>query len=109
MKLKKFFAGVLAAAMMLTVGATAAFATEPSNKTISVKDNGGNAKAKMFQTGDATLTLTKSLEVKNGTAPNEMEFTFSVADSSNTAVAGATTAARFEAGQDKEIKAFVAG
>lgn len=107
MKLKKFFAGVLAAAMMLTVGATAAFATGPSNKTISVKENGGNAK--MFQTGDATLTLTKSLEVKNGTAPNEMEFTFSVADSSNTAVAGATTAAKFEAGQDKEIKAFVAG
>lgn len=107
MKLKKFFAGVLAAAMMLTVGATAAFATGPSNKTISVKDNGGNAK--MFQTGDATLTLTKSLEVKNGTAPNEMEFTFSVADSSNTAVAGATTAAKFEAGQDKTIKAFVAG
>ena len=29
MKLKKFFASVLAAAMMLTVGATAAFATEP--------------------------------------------------------------------------------
>lgn len=107
MKLKKFFAGVLAAAMMLTVGATAAFATEPSNKTISVKDNDGNAK--MFQTGDATLTLTKSLEVKNGTAPNEMEFTFSVADSGNTAVAGATTAAKFEAGQNKEIKAFVAG
>ena len=111
MKLKKFFAGVLAAAMMLTVGATAAFATEvgttPDNKTISVKDNDGNAK--MFKTGDATLTLTKSLEVKNGTAPDEMEFTFSVADSSNTAVAGATTAAKFEAGQDKEIKAFVAG
>lgn len=111
MKLKKFFAGVLAVAMMLTVGATAAFATEvgttPDNKTISVKDNDGNAK--MFKTGDATLTLTKSLEVKNGTAPDEMEFTFSVADSSNTAVAGATTAAKFEAGQDKEIKAFVAG
>ena len=107
MKLKKFFAGVLAAAMMLTVVATAAFATEPSNKTISVKDNGGNAK--MFQTGDATLTLTKSLEVENGTAPNEMEFTFSVADSGNTAVAGATTAAKFEAGQNKKIKAFVAG
>lgn len=107
MKLKKFFAGVLAAAMMLTVGATAAFATEPSNKTISVKDNDGNAK--MFQTGDATLTLTKSLEVENGTAPNEMEFTFSVADSGNTAVAGATTAAKFEAGQNKDIKAFVAG
>lgn len=30
MKLKKFFAGVLAAAMMLTVGATAALATEPA-------------------------------------------------------------------------------
>lgn len=30
MKLKKFFAGVLAAAMMLTVGATAAFATTPA-------------------------------------------------------------------------------
>lgn len=107
MKLKKFFAGVLAAAMMLTVGATAVLATEPSNKTISVKDNDGNAK--MFQTGDATLTLTKSLKVENGTAPDEMEFTFSVADSSNTVVAGATTAAEFEAGQDKETKAFVAG
>lgn len=35
MKLKKFFAGVLAAAMMLTVGATSAFATTPD--TISVK------------------------------------------------------------------------
>ena len=34
MKLKKFFAGVLAAAMMLTVGATAAFAD-----TISVPGN----------------------------------------------------------------------
>ena len=32
MKLKKFFAGVLAAAMMLTVGATAAFATDTGNK-----------------------------------------------------------------------------
>lgn len=103
MKLKKFFAGVLAAAMMLTVGATAAFAD-----TISVKKDGSETEAKMFKTGDATLTLTKSLEVKNGTAPDEMEFTFSVADSSSTAVAGATTAAKFEAGQDKEIKAFVA-
>lgn len=105
MKLKKFFAGVLAAAMMLTVGATAAFATAPDK--ISVPGADGNAK--MFQTGDAILTLTKSLKVENGTAPDEMEFTFSVADSSNTVVAGATTAAEFEAGQDKEIKAFVAG
>lgn len=36
MKLKKFFAGVLAAAMMLTVGATAAFADTPSDNVISV-------------------------------------------------------------------------
>ena len=35
MKLKKFFAGVVAAAMMLTMGATAAFAAEPSN-TITI-------------------------------------------------------------------------
>lgn len=39
MKLKKFFAGVLAAAMMLTVGATAAFATAASGDAIN---NGGD-------------------------------------------------------------------
>lgn len=39
MKLKKFFAGVLAAAMMLTVGATAAFATAASGDAI---DNDGS-------------------------------------------------------------------
>lgn len=39
MKLKKFFAGVLAAAMMLTVGATAAFATAASGDAIN---NGGS-------------------------------------------------------------------
>lgn len=33
MKLKKFFAGVLAAAMMLTVGATAVFATGETTAT----------------------------------------------------------------------------
>lgn len=38
MKLKKFFAGVLAAAMMLTVGATAAFADEPAEPTKSFAD-----------------------------------------------------------------------
>lgn len=92
MKLKKFFAGVVAAAMMLTVGATAAFAEGPSNKTISVKDNDGNAK--MFQTGDATLTLTKSLEVENGTAPDHMEFSFTV-----NGVAGAATKAEFNAAE----------
>lgn len=74
MKLKKFFAGVLAAAMMLTVGATAAFATEPDK--ISVPGADGNAK--MFTTGDATLKLTKELKVESGTAPSKMTFNFEV-------------------------------
>ena len=74
MKLKKFFAGVLAAAMMLTVVATAAFATEPDK--ISVPGADGNAK--MFTTGDATLQLTKELKVESGTAPQSMNFGFTV-------------------------------
>lgn len=74
MKLKKFFAGVLAAAMMLTVGATAAFATAPDK--ISVPGADGNAK--MFTTGDATLQLTKELKVESGTAPQSMNFGFTV-------------------------------
>lgn len=72
MKLKKFFAGVLAAAMMLTVGATAAFAD-----TISVPGNDYKG-AKMFTTGDATLQLTKELKVESGTAPSKMIFNFEV-------------------------------
>lgn len=58
MKLKKFFAGVLAAAMMLTVGATGAFAagTQPGSK---ITPNEGKAMVK----------LTKQLTVKNGVAP----------------------------------------
>lgn len=74
MKLKKFFAGVLAAAMMLTVGATAAFATAPDK--ISVPGADGNAK--MFTTDDATLHLTKELKVESGTAPSKMTFNFEV-------------------------------
>lgn len=74
MKLKKFFAGVLAAAMMLTVGATAAFATAPDK--ISVPGADGNAK--MFTTSDATLQLTKELKVESGTAPSKMTFNFEV-------------------------------
>lgn len=74
MKLKKFFAGVLAAAMMLTVGATAAFATEPDK--ISVP--GADRNAKMFTTDDATLYLTKELKVESGTAPSKMIFNFEV-------------------------------
>lgn len=62
MKLKKFFAGVLAAAMMLTVGATAAFATTPEYTT--TPDN-------------VDLGIVKNYKVEKGTAPKE-GFTFSV-------------------------------
>lgn len=62
MKLKKFFAGVLAAAMMLTVGATAAFATPPEYTT--TPDN-------------VDLGIMKNYKVEKGTAPKE-DFTFSV-------------------------------
>lgn len=62
MKLKKFFAGVLAAAMMLTVGATAAFATTPEYTT--TLDN-------------VDLCIMKNYKVEKGTAPKE-DFTFSV-------------------------------
>lgn len=66
MKLKKFFAGVLAAAMMLTVGATAAFATAPANDSFAGAI-----------TLDSTLTLTKHYNVVKGKAPLE-DFKFDV-------------------------------
>lgn len=59
MKLKKFFAGVLAAAMMLTVGATAAFATG----TTTPVANDGN--------GTFTITKKYSAENVNTFAPAE--------------------------------------
>lgn len=96
MKLKKFFAGVLAAAMMLTVGATAAFAD-----TISVKKDGNENEAKMFTTEDHQLELTKTLVVSNGTAPNHMEFSFTVGG-----VADAATKAEFNATDENP---FIAG
>ena len=65
MKLKKFFAGVLAAAMMLTVGATAAFAETPTAIT------------NQALTATSEIPLYKTYEVKNGTAPAET-FTFQV-------------------------------
>lgn len=74
MKLKKFFAGVLAAAMMLTVGATAAFATTP------VTDATGSTATDSFAeaiTLDSTLTLTKHYNVVKGKAPLE-DFKFDV-------------------------------
>lgn len=68
MKLKKFFAGVLAAAMMLTVGATAALA------------EGGETTDKMIKpvNGKAIVTLTKNLTVESGTAPDSMKFDFTI-------------------------------
>lgn len=56
MKLKKFFAGVLAAAMMLTVGATAAFATRAPYETVKASDD---------------LGIMKNYKVEKGTAPKE--------------------------------------
>lgn len=70
MKLKKFFAGVLAAAMMLTVGATAAFADEPAEPTKSFAD--------ITITRTTPLTLTKNYKVEKGVAPAE-KFEFDIA------------------------------
>lgn len=86
MKLKKFFAGVLAAAMMLTVGATAAFAegpdadtTAPAPETITKLDGTSVA--------DTTtpVSIYKKYEVKDGSAPSEtFEFTIAYASMSDT-------------------------
>jgi hypothetical protein len=100
MKLKKFFAGVLAAAMMLTVGATSAFATTPD--TISVKKDGSETDAKMFTESDDDLVLTKTLHVVKGTAPNSMTFSFTVVkQGETTAINGAASNAVFTATQDE--------
>ena len=91
MKLKKFFAGVLAAAMMLTVGATAAFATTP-DKIIVPKDENNKSEAKMFTQSDDDLELTKTLTVVEGTAPNSMDFSFTVVKQGTaTAINGAAS------------------
>lgn len=88
MKLKKFFAGVLAAAMMLTVGATAAFATEGNNQP-----EGVTTKSMIVaENGVANFPLTKKLVVAEGTAPQKMTFGFTVsgreADANKGAKAG---------------------
>ena len=74
MKLKKFFAGVLAAAMMLTVVATAAFATTAGTDTTA---NPGTDSFAETITLDSTLTLTKHYNVVKGKAPLE-DFKFDV-------------------------------
>lgn len=100
MKLKKFFAGVLAAAMMLTVGATSAFATTPD--TISVKKDGSETDAKMFTESDDDLVLTKTLYVVKGTAPDSMTFSFTVVkQGETTAINGAASNAVFTATQNE--------
>lgn len=105
MKLKKFFAGVLAAAMMLTVGATAAFADDP----ISVPAGEGDqsykgAKVIVADTeGHAYLNLTKVLEVKEGMAPDKMTFNFTVEGTS------ATGSVDFKRTGNNNSAAFTAG
>lgn len=95
MKLKKFFAGVLAAAMMLTVGATAAFATAPDKISVP-KDENNKSEAKMFTQSDDDLELTKTLTVVEGTAPNSMDFSFTVVKQKTaTAIDGAASDAKF--------------
>lgn len=90
MKLKKFFAGVLAAAMMLTVGVTSAFAAKYT------VENG--AMLKPDNDGHAYLTLTKTVEVTMGTAPDDMTFKFEVKDSTGKLLAEPSV--EFKASED---------
>ena len=76
MKLKKFFAGVLAAAMMLTVGATVAFAETGADEVATADLNSfENGKTKF----DATtpIYIYKEYQVKNGISPEET-FSFDI-------------------------------
>lgn len=99
MKLKKFFAGVLAAAMMLTVGATAAFAT--TGVDAIYPGTAGKYNANMFVpvNGKAEIDLTKILTVANGTAPDSMKFNFNVYEgTATTGTALDTKSVEFNAG-----------
>lgn len=116
MKLKKFFAGVLAAAMMLTVGATAVLADGPATDTTTGSSQTVPA--------DIDLGIKKNYKVEKGTAPKE-DFTFSVtykADKSKpytTAYTGydgtykqpkasETATASFESNMDAQAEAYQA-
>lgn len=68
MKLKKFFAGVLAAAMMLTVGATAAFATEAGTGATATRPTTTAA-------ANDSLKIMKNYKVLKGTSP-DVDFSF---------------------------------
>lgn len=95
MKLKKFFAGVLAAAMMLTVGATAAFATG-STITLDGKEY-----------SDAQTVTVKKLYKLEGSGSNAEE-TFTLVqdgdgevksgDATSAPALGIITGAKFDAG-----------
>ncbi len=70
MKLKKFFAGVLAAAMMLTVGATAAFAETGADEAATTANT-----PRLGSTGlnaNDNIPVYKTYEVKKGVSPEEM-------------------------------------
>ena len=81
MKLKKFFAGVLAAAMMLTVGTTAAFAEGPADNTDTGSGTISFKNGAMESSDD--LEFTKTYDVKQGVAPAE-DFSFTVKYKSTT-------------------------
>lgn len=68
MKLKKFFAGVLAAAMMLTVGATAAFATTAATDTTATRPT-------TTVPANDSLKIMKNYKVLKGTSP-DVDFSF---------------------------------
>lgn len=68
MKLKKFFAGVLAAAMMLTVVATAAFATTAATDTTATRPT-------TTVPANDSLKIMKNYKVLKGTSP-DVDFSF---------------------------------
>lgn len=72
MKLKKLFAGILAVAMMATMAAPAFAATTYTGAN-------GSSKIEVDGDGHAYLPVTKNFTVVSGTAPDSMEFTFTLA------------------------------
>lgn len=114
MKLKKFFAGVLAAAMMLTVGATAAFATTAGQ--VETDTNTGSSQTYDPIDNDIDLGIKKNYKVEKGTAPKE-NFTFSVSympgmskpyGTYTQPVASKTATASFESNMDAKADAYQA-
>lgn len=77
MKLKKLFAGVVAAAMMLTM-AVPAFATETGASSGSTSGSTSSSKITVDSDGHAYLTVTKNFKVLKGTAPDSLTFDFTL-------------------------------